>query len=129
MPFSPPSTVKEGDDMNSRSNGFTATVASRGDRVNLIVCGLWLRVVFVGMSLLGAGIAVLLDGAAVSAPVLASLGGGGLPAAFAWRRTRAALDRMDSVAMSEVPPAVHNARPTRQLATGEGGGRTAAALE
>jgi len=115
--------------MDSRSNSFNAAAASRDDRVTLIVCGLWLRVVFVGMSLLGAGIAVLLEGATVSVPVIASLGGGGLLAAFAWKRARAALARIDSVAMAEEPPSADNARPARQLAKGEGGGRTAAALE
>ncbi len=80
--------------MDSRSSTFAPALHST-DRRALFVYGLWLRVVFVGMSLLAAGVAHLLAGPASPMPVLASLIGGGALTAFAWRRAGAALGRID----------------------------------
>ena len=66
----------------------------RNDRL-LIACSFWLRVGFVGASILFAGVLLLLNGEAKPMFALASALGGGLLAAFSWKRGRALLDRVD----------------------------------
>ena len=61
----------------------------------LIACSFWLRVGFVGASILVAGLLLLFNGEAKPLLAMASAAGGGLLAAVAWKRGRVLLDRVD----------------------------------
>lgn len=69
----------------------------------LVVCGLWLRAAFIGASALLAGLTLLFTGESSPAIAIALAVGGAVLAHFAWRRSRAVLDRVD--ASMAKPPA------------------------
>ena len=70
----------------------------------LVVCGLWLRAGFIGASALMAGLMMLFGGEGNPALAIALAAAGGILAPYAWRRSRAVLERADaSTAMLSAP--------------------------
>ena len=78
-------------------NSSTAALRPKIGR-ELIECGLWLRVMFIGAGGVAAGLAQLLDGEGKPLPALALVVGGGAVAAASWWRGRTVLDRADQTA-------------------------------
>jgi len=60
-----------------------------------VICGLWLRVGFIGASAFAVGLMQLFGGEVKAVPALALAIVGGLLAAFSWRRARNSLDVAD----------------------------------
>jgi hypothetical protein len=78
-----------------------------------IVCGLWLRVAFIGASAIAVGVMQLFGGEIKLVPALALAVAGGLLTAFSMRRARGALDAADDAASM---PVVGAGSPARSLA-------------
>jgi len=78
-----------------------------------VVCGLWLRVAFIGASAVAVGVMQLLGGEMKLVPALALTLVGGLLTAFSVRSARGALDAADDAASTLV---VSAGSPARSLA-------------
>ena len=68
----------------------------------VVVCGLWMRVTFIGASAVAVGVMQLFDGEVTLVTALALTVVGGLLTAFSLRRARAALDAADAGSLQVV---------------------------
>jgi len=83
--------------MRNRDNSVPLALEPGGEaRHALVASALWSGLGFVGASMVGAALALLSSGGAAPLLTLASGVGGGILAALAWRRARAALDQAES---------------------------------
>ena len=73
----------------------------------LVACGLWLRAGFIGASALVAGLMLLFTGESTPAVAIGLAVGGGLLAPYAWRRSRAILERADAAAAAAPASGLH----------------------
>jgi hypothetical protein len=85
--------------MNSQIANASSTPASRPPiGRGPIVCGVWLRVAFIGASAFAVGLTQLFGGEVKIVPALALMVVSGLLTAFSVRRARGALDVADDAA-------------------------------
>jgi len=100
--------------MNSQVTNTHSNSASRPHVGRVpVICGLWLRVAFIGVSAVAVGVMQLFGGEIKLVPALALMVVGGLLTAFSIRRARGALHAADDAASTLV---VSAGSPARALA-------------